>query len=96
MKRLSIFSNAQVVIGNPQQVQKLTFVLMKALDVDVEHGIRVHEHSGALRYHFGQPLLVITFDFAEVRANRHILGNSLELMYLVEVEYPSVADRLVQ
>ena len=65
-ERLAIFGDSQVVIRNPQQVQQLTLVFVKALDVDIEHRVRVDEHSGSLSDYLRKALLVLALDLAKL------------------------------
>ena len=69
---------------------------MKSLDVDIEHGIRIHEHSTAFRDHLCEALLIIAFDLAELRTHVPVIRCALEVVNLIEVEYPTFADGLIQ
>ncbi len=73
-----------------QDVEQLAFVLVDALDLDIEHGVRVEDHA-AFGLHQGcQPLLVVLLDLratAPGSPDRRHRGD--QLAHLLQVGDPA-------
>ena len=75
-----------------QHIQVLALVLVDALDLHIEDGIRVDGHAGALADERGQRALVGALDLAPLGAKVRVLGQRLEPAQLARDLDPAVAD----
>ncbi len=81
-----------VYIHHMQDVHKLTLVLMKTLHHHIKNGICGHFDTVVLTDVLGKALLVVALDGHELGLYLRIIGINLQLLQLIEICDPLVAD----
>ena len=79
-----------------QRVEVLALVLVNALDLNVEHPVRVELDARLRRDQVRQPGLVLPLDRAPALLEGRIVGVSLQTAQLLQVHQPAFADGLVE
>ena len=88
-----ILLDTEVQVQHVQGVQQLALVLVQALDLHVEDGIRVDHHTLALGDPLGKVALVSGLDFTELLHDALVGGVAAQFLEIVEVGDPGVTTR---
>ena len=79
-----------------QDVEQLALVLMQALDLDIENGIRVDAHAVLVLDESGEALLVLALDGHEVRKHLFVILIWQELLECAGIPQEVAADELLE
>ena len=79
-----------------QHVEVLPLVLVNALDLHVEHPVRIEVDAGFGGDVVRQARLVLPLDRPPAPAEFRVIGQGFERPQLGQVDHPAVADRLVE
>ena len=90
---LRVLAQAIVENDDPQRVEQLPLVLVNALDLAVEDRIRIDDDLGVPLDPVGEPRLARALRLENVRPERRVFRQRLELFQLGEVGDPALADR---
>jgi len=85
----------QIAADDEQDVQVLTFVLVKALDLDIEQARRLGIKSRSLADALRQQAFVMQLDFAPGIAKVRSVGPVFELPQTFQIIHPGISDRVV-
>ena len=90
--RVGFFAQAVVEHDDVERVQELPLVLVDALDVRVEDRLGIDHLSRSGLEPAGEPHLGLALGSANGAAERLVFGQRLELLELLEIGDPAVAD----
>ena len=83
-----------VQIHNVQDVQQLTFVLMKSLNLNVKNGMRIYLDTIMFQNIFGKSDLVLVFDVHKLLLRSLIIHIKLQLADLRKICDPVRTDMI--
>ena len=79
-----------------QRVEQLALILVQALHLHVEHRIRIDLHALLARQPVGKACLVLALDAGELLAESGVVAQRQDVLDLLDVVTPAVADALIQ
>ena len=79
-----------------QRIEVLTLVFVYALDLNVEHPIRVEIDAGPGFDVVGQPGLVLPLDGDPALLERRVIGVAFQATQFLQIYHPALADGLVE
>ena len=89
-RHFAALHDAQVIANDAHHVQQLPLVLVDALDLHVEHRIRIDNHASKVLDNAGQLEFVLAFHFFKGLAEVGIVDESLQVTQPVQVGDPLV------